>query len=117
MELNNMLINDSARTAADKYTMAHGYRPDLAGNVLPAWVYEYQETCVVQHCGKEPEASRDSLLEADHEDRNAVRAAWMTEFYAAIEALRNEPDERTERRREYHDMLDRDFQRLGLVER
>jgi len=26
-------------------------------------------------------------------------------------------DDLTERRREYHDMLDRDFQRLGLVER
>lgn len=37
----------------------------------------------------------------------------------ADDTSENEPewtdeDERTERRREYHDMLDRDFQRLGL---
>ena len=90
MELNTQLINDSARTAADKYTMSHGYRPDLAGNVLPKWVYEYQEACVIMHCGEEPKESRNSLLEADHEDRDAVRKAWMTEFYATIEVLRKE---------------------------
>ena len=51
----------------------------------------------------------------DHERHCAEREAAQAEQEPASDDASDE-DELTERRREYHDMLDADFRRLGLVE-